>query len=379
MVNELTSGSAFGNLPDVMVAELLERSVGISASLTARLSGLSEQRVSMRQRALDEGVIGKLPEAVQDLDGLTVFAVDGSCSVERLAGVEVYAAAAVRVPGYGGSVEPMRPDFAVEVHAVDGLADGAQINRAMMSFLECELVSDAVGDLVLLDGSISSIVIGASFALRSADDKWDELSRSMSSKWSDVVRDAIPSMLESSCVVSIPKRSSAANEFARFTQVFDGREAEMSGLATANLILDGGEYTVPMELPTERLSLGDTPLTPEYVGYVNLMFEELRVVYFRPRDWSPAYRIEVAAGVAEDTGKLEQQLALIREQVVNPAMREPYPVYLADRFVRSLSHGMSAVVAAVRSEVTGKSDDDELASRFLSYSRSEPFRETEDE
>lgn len=127
-----TSGSAFGNLPDVMVAELLERSVGISAELTGRLSGLSEQRGDMRGRALKECVIRELPEDLPGLDGLTVFSVDGSCSVERLAGVEIYAAAAVRVPGYGGSVDPTRPDYAVEVHAVDALADGPQLNQALM-------------------------------------------------------------------------------------------------------------------------------------------------------------------------------------------------------------------------------------------------------
>ena len=379
MVNGSTSGSAFGNLPDVMVAELLERSSGISSSLTGRLSELSERRDSMRQRAVADCIINELPELTRELDGLTVVAVDGSCCVERMAGVEIYAAGAVRVTGFGGSVDPKPPDFAIEVHAVDALADGARLNQALMSFLECELVSSATTDLVLLDGAISSIVIGAGFALRSADDKWDALSRSMSSKWSDVVRDAIPSLLQSSCVVSIPKRSTAANEFARFTQVFGGRESDMSGLATANLILDGGEYSEPMKLPTEGLGLGDTPLTSEYVGYLNLLFEDLRVVYFRPRDWSPAYRIEVSVGVADDCELLERQLALIQAQVVNPSMREPYPVYLADRFVRSLSQGMSAVVAAVRSDVTGKVDDDELASRFLSYSRSEPFREVDDE
>lgn len=240
-------------------------------------------------------------------------------------------------------------------------------------------MAGASGDLVLLDGAISSIVLSAGLALRAPDDRRDELSRAVRSKWFDVARDVIPSMLYSRTVVSIPKRSNADNEFARWTQVFDNRDTDMSGLATANLILEGGEYSSPMKLPTERLYFRNQGLPDDYVDTLDSLFGKMRVVYFRPRDWSPAYRIEVAAGVAEDDDLLKRQLALIREQVLNPSMREPYPVYLADRFVRSLSQGMSAVVAAVRSEVTADAGDGDLASRFLSYSRSEPFREAEDE
>ena len=362
-----------------MVAELLGRAEDVSDTLAGRVAELSERRAGMRERALAEGLIRELDEDVPGLDGLTVAAVDGSCAVERLSGVDVYAAAAVRVPGYGGSVEPTPPDHAIEIHAVDALADGTRMSQAVMSFLECELVSSSSADLVLLDGALRSVVINAGFALRAAVDKHDKLSRAVMTKWLNVVRDAIPTLLGSLRVVSIPKRSTAANEFARWTQVFENRETDMSGLATANLILEKGEYTVPLALPTEGLYLGDTPLPTHYVELLNLMFSDMRVVYFRPRKWSPAYRIELAPIVAEDQALLERQLGLLREQVVNPAMREPYPLYLADRFVRSLLRGMVAVTEAVRNKVTAKSDDVDLVSRYLSYSRSEPFVEVAEE
>ena len=363
------------------MAELLARAPVVSDTLSGRVAGLSERRDGMRERALaeKEELIRRLPGDVPGLEGLTVAAVDGSSAVERLSGVDVYAAAAVRVSGFGGSVEPSPPDHALEIHAVDALADGDRLNQALMSFLECELVSSSSADLVLLDGTMSSIVIRAGFALRVAIDRLDDLSRAVWSKWLDVARDALPPLLKSSRVASIPKRSTAANEFARWTSVFENSETEMSGLATANLILESGEYTRPLSLPTEGLYLGDTPITREDIEHLNLLFADMRVVYFRPREWSPAYRIELAPSVAEDRKLLERQLGLLREQAVNPAMREPYPLYLADRFVRSLSRGMSAVTESVRRDVTAKSDDIDLVSRFLSYSRSEPFTEVEAE
>ena len=379
MATESDGIGAFGNLPDVMVAELLARAEDVSGALAGRVAELSERRAGMRERALAEGLIQKLEEGVPGLDGLTVAAVDGSVAVERLSGVDVYAAAAVRVPGYGGSVEPTPPDHAIDIHAVDALADGSRMNQAMMSFLECELVSSSSADLVLLDGAISSIALSAGLALQSARDKHDELSKAVRARWINGSKRAIPEMMRSSKVVSIPKRSTADNEFARWTSVFENREADMSGLATANLILEGGEYSEPMELPTERINLRRTGLPDNYVDKVNLLFDKMRVVYFRPRDWSPAYRIELAPIVAEDQALLERQLGLLREQVVNPAMREPHPLYLADRFVRSLSLGMSAVTDAVRRDVAVKADDIDLVSRFLSYSRSEPFVEVAEE
>lgn len=370
---------AFGNLPDVMVAELLALAPDVAETLSGRVAGLSERREGMRERALSEGLIRELDQAVPGLDGLTVAAVDGSCAVERLSGVDVYAAAAVRVPGFGGSVEPTPPGHAIEIHAVDALMNGSRLNQALMSFQECELVSSSSADLVLLDGAISSITLSAGLALQNTNEERDSLSHAVGKWWRNHAKDAIQDMMRSCAVVSIPKRSTADNEFATETLVFENREADMTGLATANLILEESEYSLPMSLRPERMNLRGTGLPDDYVEELMPLFADMRVVYFRPRDWSPAYRLELAPSGAENRELLERQLALLREQVVNPAMREPYPLYLADRFVRSLSLGMSAVTEAVRRDVTARSDDVELVSRFLSYGRSEPFMEVESE
>lgn len=369
----------FGNLPDVMVRALLERSSEVSLALTSRVNELADQQPELRKRALSAGVIQELPEHVPDAEGKTVVAVDGSAAVERMAGTDVYAAAAVRVAGYGAEVEPSPPDYLVEVHPAEGVADGRRINSALMGLLECKLASDSNADLVLLDGTIFTMVLNAGIGLVTASDKIDRLSDALNASWLDYARDAIPALLVSHRVASIPKRSTSANEFERFTTIFNGLHADLSGIATANLILKGGEYSTPLDLPSERLYLGNAPMTAEYRDDLNGLFSAMQVVYFRPRQWSPAYRIELAPRVADDQGLLERQLALIREQCVNPAMREPYPLYLADRFVRSLGKGMAAVVEAVRGDVTAQSKHLELTTRFLSYSRTEPYREVEPE
>ena len=372
--------AVFGNLPDVMVQALLERSSEVSDALTCRVNELAEQQCELRNRACREGIIIKLPDSVPDLDGKTVVAVDGSATVERMAGTDVYAAAAVRVAGYGAEVEPKPPEHAVKMHAVGGLADGRQMNLALMGILECELAlaSESKDDLVLFDGTVFSVVIASGLALRGIGDPRDDLSKTLHRRWLDV-RPEIPKLLQSVAVAAIPKRSTADNEFVRYTRLFANEESNWTGLTTANLILEAGEYTTPLPLPTERLGLRNTPLESAYVDHLNLLLDEMRVVYFRPREWSPAYRIELVPRVADDSSLLERQLALIREQCVNSAMREPYPIYLADRFVRSLGKGMAAVVEAVRGKVTANTPHVALAFRVTSPGRTEPYQEVEPE
>ena len=377
--------AVFGNLPDVMVQELLERSSEVSDALTCRVKKLAGKQPKLRDRALREGIIKPLPDSVPDLDGKTVVAVDGSATVERMAGTDVYAAAAVRVAGYGGKVEAKPEKCKVSMHEVEGLAHGARINQALMVMHECKLILESPADLVLVDGTIFTMILNVGIGLEEADDKHDPLSRALKCHWfgdrcdAEGLRDAIPSLLVAKRIASIPKRSTAANEFESFTAIFKGEYAKMSGIATANLILKAGEYTKPLDLPTPRLFRGNAPMSSQYRTDLNVLLEELQVVYFRPQEWSPAYRIEIAPRVARDEDLLQRQLALIREQCVNPAMREPFPLYLADRFVRSLPKGMAAVVSAVRGEVTARSGNVDLAFNVLSPGRTEPYQEVESE
>ena len=375
--------AVFGNLPDVMVQALLERSSEVSCALRKRVDELAKQQGELRERALAEDVIQKLPEHVPDAEGKTVVAVDGSYAIERMAGTDVYAAAAVRVSGYGAEVEPKPEKCKVSMHEVEGLTHGARINQALMVLHECQLILQSPADLVLVDGTIFTMILNVAIGLVEAKDKPDPLSSALESHWygegcdARGLRDAIPSLLISQRIASIPKRSTATNEFERIPNMFNGDFAYMPGIATANLILDAGEYSKP--LPTPRSLGSDAPMTCQYRADLNVHLNALQVVYFRPRDWSPAYRIELSPRVADDQHLLERQLALIREQCVNPAMREPFPVYLADRFVRSLSKGVDAVQEAVRGQVATQSGNVDLAFKILSPGRTEPYQVVESE
>lgn len=371
---------AFGNLPDVMVEELLKRATDVSDTLSGRVAGLSERRDGMRERALAEGVIRQLPGDVEDAEDKTVVGIDGSRASERMAGVELYVAAAIRVLGYGGLNEPAPPDFKLKECLVAPLSEGERLIRTLMGFLEAELLIESDHDLVLVDGAFSTIVVNACVGVDMAATRWDKLSVSVMNRWENCVRDGLPELLDSGRVVAIPKRSTVANEFANYTRLFDGfsdtESDRWSGRFTAESILKGGEYSKPMPFLTMGRRSSGQLLPAGYKLDLDCLLDSVKVVYFRAHDWSPVYRVEVPSAGLSD---LELKLELIRRQCVNPAMREPYPLYLADRFVRSLGLGVSAILDSVRRDVAAGSSDMDLVMSYLGRTRTDAPQLDEDE
>ena len=74
------------------------------------------------------------------------------------------------------------------------------------------------------------------------------------------------------------------------------------------------------------------------------------MVYYKPQDWSHAFRIELPPAIANDQNVLHETLEIIRRQTTNPAMLEPYPLYVADRFAKNLQKGVAALLESVKTE-----------------------------
>jgi hypothetical protein len=66
------------------------------------------------------------------------------------------------------------------------------------------------------------------------------------------------------------------------------------------------------------------------------------VIYFKPNRWSPTLRLEVNRSVATNRSRLACLLHGVKLQCSSPAIMEPYPLYLADRMVKSLPRSIPA-------------------------------------
>ncbi len=337
----------FHDLPAAMVDELLARSTEAGERILKRLRRYATERETLRRRLKGMGLVAR-KEALPPVPAPTTAATDGSYAVERLLGIDLLAAAAVAVEGVTPPGETRYwPEPRHRVYLEDAPHDEASpvILRAYMLGLELGLAMEAPHQVVFLDGSITLPVI-----------YWNQaLARLASSRLrvAERLRDALELFLHLYRLVLRPGRSDrqmvALPKYSTRRELAERLEVEADDRGLLSLVLEAGEYTVP--LPFEQ------PHSPWHLGLDALpgslrrrlepvakevlsALKEAHVVYYRPRPWLPALRIEMAAAVAKNPQRLATVLEAVATQCQVPSMLEPYPLYLADRLVKSLSHSI---------------------------------------
>jgi len=117
--------------------------------------------------------------------------------------------------------------------------------------------------------------------------------------------------------------------------------------AILTTILSPGEFTTPISL--------DQPLQPWHLrlpsddkGLERLKDEmlsairRLYVIYYRPHNWMPTLRIEIASSIATNNSRIAVLLQGLKYQCGTPGIFEPYPLYMADRMVKHLGSAIPA-------------------------------------
>lgn len=373
------AAEVFGDLPDALINELLTRAGAVGEKAQTHVDAQVRTRQSLRDRALQLGLIQLLPES-SSAPTMSVVAVDGALVSERLASFDLNAAAALAVEGVGPRNLGNGRRHDIAVHVTRPLPYGREITYGLMFCMEYEIASveSTEADLVMLDGAFSTGLIAISKALISGQNHFDALGNDFFERWTTKTAATVPELMSSDRVVALPKRSSA-NEFTSQTRLFDNSEIDTNGRSTASLILNANEYCGPFNFDTRRPQTWPSDLYPGFWSEVRVLFEEMLVVYFKPEAWSHAYRIEMPSAIGSDEHRLHSLLAAVKRQCANPAMLEPYPLYVADRFAKSLAKGTGALLDAVRSDVIAKSDNPEIAHAMLNAYRTDTFIEEVDE
>jgi hypothetical protein len=117
------------------------------------------------------------------------------------------------------------------------------------------------------------------------------------------------------------------------------------------LLLNPGELTKPraLERPEQKwhLNTGRLPglLRSQADGIAEAIVAALgnvQVFYYKPHNWLPALRVEVAESIATNTYRLATVVQGLKHQCATVAMLEPYPIYFADRTVKALARAVPA-------------------------------------
>ncbi|MBX3331049.1 MAG: DNA double-strand break repair nuclease NurA [Nitrospira sp.] len=370
----------FADLPDALVRDLLSCAVPLAEEIRIGIDNLKGSRDTYRKTALDR----KLIKRKVDLDvprEPSVVGIDGSYQIHRLTSLDLCAAAAVAIEGTSKEAKRHWPEpyHRMWAKGVPHKENTTLLIRGLMVSMELNLAKEAPHDLVLLDGSFASLIIYLNQGLSNIEDKPSAVGSEMKRLWKE--GDIFPcllALLQSDRTVAVPKFTSR-NELIAIGGLppADG----IDGRTLATLLLEPGEYTSPLSvyggLPggePERYHLSPNFCSAEEQNLMNVALQSVQVIYYRPFGWVPALRLEVPGSIANSPTRLSIALEGITRQFFSPAVGEPYPLFLADRMVKSLGSGVAVIEQTVAQHVADQCVDVELTMLCLKNYRTEGGR-----
>lgn len=368
----------FSDLPDALVRDLLAQATPVAERVSTHLNRLRQARGSIRQHIQAEGLIARKA----DLDvprEPSVVGIDGSYQVHRLTALDLCAAAAVAVEGTAKEARRhwQEPYHRMWVNSFEHSKNATNTLRGLMISMELELAAEAPHDLVLLDGSFIVLLIYLNQGLTSFREAPALLRGEFQRRWSDQrVLERFFALIQSDRTVAVPKYS-GRNELRNFLRANDLPETDGKTLAT--VILEPDEYITPLPIfhfggEDTEYHLPEKHCPRERQDQMNQSIENMRVVFYRPYGWAPAVRLELTAPIAASQARLSMVLEGIKRQLFSPAVTEPYPLFLADRMVKSLGAGVAVIEQVVAQQAVGGSPDVEATLLCLQNYRTEGGR-----
>jgi len=376
----------FSDLPDALVRDLLACSGTVAEDVRNRIETLKGSRAQYRRVAQERGLIKRKA----DLDvprEPSVAGIDGSYQLHRLTSLDLCAAAAVAIEGTSKEATRYWPEPRHRMWAggVPHNDNTTFVLRGLMVGMELALAQEAPHDVVLLDGAFASLIIYLNQGLAnvSAEPSMGAvpsiLANELRRRWQEEdIFQRLLSLMQSDRVVAIPKFTSR-NELVVVGGLppADG----IDGRTLATLLLEPGEYTNPLRIydETPGKELDQYHLPPKFCPKDSMQamleaMKAMRAIYFRPFGWVPALRLEVPGAVANSVTRLSIALEGITRQFFSPAVVEPYPLFLADRMVKSLGSGVSVIEQTVAQHVVDRGVDIELTMLCLQNYRTEGGR-----
>jgi hypothetical protein len=375
----LSSGmEAFCDLPDALVQDLLDKALPVAEGVNRNLQSLYQSKTALRAEAQRLSLIRRKA----DLDvprEPSVVGIDGSYQVHSLTSVDLCAAASVAVEGTSKEAARHweRPHHRMWVESLEHSKSVTNTLRGLMISLELDLATRAPHDLVLLDGSFIVLLIYLNQGLTSVRGAPRLLREEFRRRWQEEsVLDRFVQLLSSHRTVALPKYS-GRNELA--ARISNANLPETDGKTLATLILSPGEYTVPEPIfrfgnEDQEFHLPRAACPEETQRAINQHLSDMRVIFFRPFGWVPAIRLELPRPIASNLNRLSMVLHGVERQFFSPAVIEPYPLFLADRMVKSLGAGVAVIEQSVAQYVAGESPDAEMTMLFLQNHRTEGGR-----
>jgi hypothetical protein len=348
-----TADRPFAELPAALVEELINKAENTGHYLIEEFRSIREEKSRFRFSLESKGLL-KRDSDLGYPPLPTCCGVDGSYAIERLLTTDLAASAAVAVEGITPPSEKSywpQPHHSTFVKAEKHNANTSTILRALMLGEELVLAAGAPHDLVFLDGSMTIPIIHFNQAINALAENEARMlfcTKELLSYIADFLRDFL-TILENArsdkCWAAMPKYTSR-----RELGVAAGWDSKYDDRGILSMVLEPGELTQPVPLwkdPNQKWHIATHIFEGEAKTHAEKMVQEIireiekvKTFYYRPHTYLPALRIETSESVADNQHRLAVLVQGIKHQCASPGMMEPYPLYLADRMVKSLARAI---------------------------------------
>ena len=358
--------SPFEDLPAALLDEIMGNTTTVARNIVTSFNEVAEGRDSLRAKLVNSGML--MNEAALGLaPPQSTCAADGSFGIERLLATDLAVAAAVVVEGLAAPSETIhweRPRHRIFVASEPHFQDTQALLGAVMLGEELRLLAKAPHDLPMLDGTIAMPIIRFKLAAnlcRAAEHL--NCAREFIGNCKTYLEAYLHVLTSNSAnkqYVALPKYSTRREIGAAldWPVSYDDR-------GILSILLNEGELTKPRSLACDNWDFDANKLprphdraVAEIVDEILSALKQVHVIYYKPRAWLPAYRIEYSKSITTDTSRLAAVVQGIKLQTVTPSMLEPFPIYLADRTVKAVARSVPAFRQVTTQRIAAEYDGD---------------------
>jgi len=352
MTNEVHEG--YARLPEDLLRDLLDGAEDLASQATQMLEPALEKREQLRSAMNSLGLI----TTYQPSQVATVAGIDGGFAVERTSAVDISLSVAVGVEGLTGEIvhwSGTQYEWWTRVSRHD--LETERLARGVMVAQELAVLSNAPHSLLILDGSHITPVIQLNTALTAQS---EELRREAQRVWERLhTVEALKSTATDVKVIAMPKYDSS-QVVCEILENNLGMEIPGDDKHLLGILLQPGELLLAQQVPEQpwaslhfnARSAADEKWSGAFEEAIEpLKQRALKFTYFKPTEFSSAYRIEFKGNVSAE--EFNTILTTLESQITGPFVREPYPQYLADVMAKSVGLGLSALQTAVQLQMSG--------------------------
>jgi len=354
-------------LPEAMVNEMLQKHASVVEGLSNRLREIEQIKTTLREKLLELKLLRNVSGILGQKTYPTTAGVDGTYAAIRQLALDTVGIAGVAVEGLVPPHETRRwdiPHHIIRIFPVEHNPNTLSLCSALMFSFELELATSAPHRVVFLDGSLTTHLIKIGQGLMNLDKGPTVLKNEFAPRIVSTLENYIKILTSPRAdimYVGVPKYSSRDEIIKKLKEngvnypILDS--VDDKGLLS--IVLRPGDVVGPIELGRKEdrwhLTLGegrkDQPELQELRKKIIDALWKLHVLYFKVSPAHPALRLEVNENIARNDRMVAVLLEAVMDQSGIPGILEPYPLYIADMFVKYAYFALSELKEAALTDV----------------------------